>query len=260
MKNVELKPIKLKNHPICHEMWLQDIIAGDPSILGLGDLILKDQERNHPGAGRLDLLLQEPDDYSRYECEIQLGASDESHIIRTIEYWDIERKRYPQYEHTAVIVAEDITSRFLNVISLFNGTMPMIALQLTAFELDGGVGLHFARILDTLPRGFVDEDEQENSPVDRSYWENSRGTTKTVNMADEVLALTNGFVSGAELSYNKHYIGCKVNGRAFNFFICRPQKSAMNLSICLPKSEEIDTRLEESDLTLLEYTKKRWKV
>jgi len=41
----------------------------------------------------------------RYEVEIQLGATDESHIIRTIEYWDIERKRYPQYEHTAVIVA-----------------------------------------------------------------------------------------------------------------------------------------------------------
>ena len=48
----------------------------------------------------------------------------ESHIIRTIEYWDIERKRYPQYEHCAVLVAEDITSRFLNVISLFNGTIP----------------------------------------------------------------------------------------------------------------------------------------
>jgi hypothetical protein len=28
------------------------------------------------------------------------------------------------YEHTAVIVAEDVTSRFLNVISLFNGFIP----------------------------------------------------------------------------------------------------------------------------------------
>ncbi len=26
---------------------------------------------------------------------------------------------YPQYEHVAVLVAEDITSRFLNVITLF---------------------------------------------------------------------------------------------------------------------------------------------
>ena len=68
-------------------------------------------------AGRLDLLLEDPDPEAatRYEVEIQLGATDESHIIRTVEYWDIERKRYPQYEHCAVIIAEEVTSRFLNV-------------------------------------------------------------------------------------------------------------------------------------------------
>jgi hypothetical protein len=44
----------------------------------------------------LDLLLQDADGNRRYEVEVQLGKTDESHIIRTIEYWDIERKRYPQ--------------------------------------------------------------------------------------------------------------------------------------------------------------------
>ena len=84
---------------------------------GFGDLVLKDRERIQPRAGRLDLLLQDVETNQRYEVEIQLGKTDEAHIIRTIEYWDIERKRYPQYDHTAVIVAEDITSRFLNVIA-----------------------------------------------------------------------------------------------------------------------------------------------
>ena len=56
-----------------------------------------------------------------YEIEIQLGATDPSHIIRTVEYWDTEKKRYPQYDHCAVIVAEEIIGRFMNVISLFNG-------------------------------------------------------------------------------------------------------------------------------------------
>ncbi len=37
-----------------------------------------------------------------------LGAVDESHIIRTIEYWDVERQRYPTLQHRAVIVAEEI--------------------------------------------------------------------------------------------------------------------------------------------------------
>src|SRR5207237_308934 len=116
-------------------------ISEDPSILGLGDLLLKDKERMQPHAGRLDLLLQDPDDDRRYEVELQLGRTDESHIIRTIEYWDIERRRYPQYDHCAVIVAEDITSRFLNVISLFNSAVPMIAIQVTALGINDQVAL-----------------------------------------------------------------------------------------------------------------------
>src|SRR5687767_8202394 len=100
----------LKGHQTFNERWVQDRIAEAPDILGLGDLILKDKERSQPRAGRLDLLLQDAEEGRRFEVEIQLGSTDESHIIRTIEYWDVERKRYPMYEHTAVIVAEDITS------------------------------------------------------------------------------------------------------------------------------------------------------
>lgn len=132
MKNMQyIKPerIFLKSHSELNEKWVQDRIAEDPSLLGLGDLVLKDKERIHAQAGRLDLLFQNPDSTRRFEVEIQIGKTDESHIIRTLEYWDIERKRYPHYEHTAVIVAEDITSRFLNVIRLFNGFIPLAAIQ-----------------------------------------------------------------------------------------------------------------------------------
>jgi hypothetical protein len=73
-------------------VWVQDLIANDPSILGLGDLVLRDRERVHPRAGRLDLLLQDTETKRRFEVELQLGSTDETHIIRTIEYWDIERK------------------------------------------------------------------------------------------------------------------------------------------------------------------------
>ncbi|MGY3413603.1 hypothetical protein ACVWZV_009770 [Bradyrhizobium sp. GM5.1] len=47
-----------------------------------------------------------------YEEEVMLGALDEESHIRTIEYWGVERQRRPGSEHTAVIVAERITSRF----------------------------------------------------------------------------------------------------------------------------------------------------
>ena len=104
---------------------MQARILEDPALLGLGDVEVRDTERVQPGGGRLDMLLYDSLGKTRYEVELQLGATDESHIIRAIEYWDVERRRYPQYEHVAVIIAEEITGRFFNVISLnrpgFNG-------------------------------------------------------------------------------------------------------------------------------------------
>ena len=107
--------INLKNHPDLNEIWLQDRIAENPQIIGLGELELIDRERKQHKSGRLDLLLADFENNARYEVELQLGQTDESHIIRTIEYWDIEKRRYPQYDHCAVLIAEELTTRFLNV-------------------------------------------------------------------------------------------------------------------------------------------------
>src|ERR1700716_4176536 len=120
----------------------------------------------------------------RYEVEVQLGPSDESHIIRTIEYWDIERKRYPQYEHTAVIVAEDITSRFLNVISLFNGSIPLIAIQLNAVKVNDAITIVATTVLDK--RGMVGEDEGIREPASRTLWEQP-ATRDSLELAEKLL-------------------------------------------------------------------------
>lgn len=257
MKHIKLKTVSLKNHPQYDEPWLHKVIADDPSILGIGDVVVKDRERIHVGAGRLDLLLQDADGYGRYEIEIQLGATDESHIIRTIEYWDIERRRYPQYDHTAVIVAEDITSRFLNVIGLFNGFIPIMALQVSAIETADGIGLHFTKVLDTIRLGFLDEDEEINELTDRSFWESIRGTTKTVKLADIILDIAKEFVPSAEQSYNKYYIGFWVKGKACNFAVCHPQKNALRLAIRLPQETEYDEIISQSGLDVLDYDKRR---
>ena len=216
--------INLKNHPTLNEPWLQEVIAKNPEILGLGDLVLKDKERKQPRAGRLDILLQDAEINKRYEVEIQLGKTDESHIIRTIEYWDIERKRYPQYEHCAVIVAEEITSRFLNVISLFNGNIPLIAIQLTAYKNGDEYFLTFNTVLDEMNLGLVEEDEEVSATADRHYWENTKGTSKTVKIVDEVLAIITDIIPGYELKYNKFYIGLAQNGSTDNFIIFRAKK------------------------------------
>ena len=44
--------------------------------------------------GRIDFLLSDPETNTMYEVKVMLGRLDESHIIRTIEYWDIERRRW----------------------------------------------------------------------------------------------------------------------------------------------------------------------
>jgi hypothetical protein len=191
----------LKLHASLNEQWVQGLIAADPAILGLGDLVLRDKERIQPRAGRLDLLLQDAEK-RRYEVEVQLGPTDEAHIIRTIEYWDIERKRYPQYEHCAVLVAEDITSRFLNVISLFNGSIPLIALQMQALKVGEHTTLIFTKVLDELSRGLVEEDEDaEAAPADRAYWE-KKGAT--VQLADELLGIIREFDPSLGLRYNRY--------------------------------------------------------
>jgi len=254
LKYIKPKKISIKNNGDLNEKWVQEIIADDPSILGLGDLILKDKERLQPRAGRLDLLLQDSDSTRRYEVEIQLGKTDESHIIRTIEYWDIERKRYPQYEHCAVLVAEDITSRFLNVISLFNGFIPLIAIQMNALQMGENVSLVFTTVLDQVTLGLVDEDEDVTDVTDRSYWE-KRGTKATVSMIDDLIDIIKTFEPSVELKYNKFYIGLSKDGKPNNFAIFRPKKKFVRAELRLPKDEETESKIEEAGLDLMEYSR-----
>lgn len=246
--------ISLINHPMLTEKWVQEIIANDPSVLGLGDLILKDKERIHPKAGRLDLLLQDSDSERRYEAEIQLGKVDESHIIRTIEYWDIEKKRYPQYDHCAVIVAEDITNRFLNVINIFNGSIPLIAIKMEAFKIGNDYWLNFTTVLNEVSLGLVEEDEIKEV-TDRNYWE-KKGTPKTVALADDLVAMINEFASGYELKYNKFYIGLAKDGQPDNFVVFRPKKSNVTMEIRLEQTAETDKMIEDADLDLMEFDNK----
>lgn len=249
---IKHKKIYLHNHPQFNEKWVQNIIAEEPTILGLGDLILKDIEKRQLGSGRLDLLFQDAETNLRYEVEIQLGKTNESHIIRTIEYWDIERKRYPQYDHVAVLIAEDITSRFLNVISLFNGVIPFVAIQMSAITIGDNVTLVFTTVLDQRI-GFALEEEEIQEVTDRSFWE-KRSSKPIVSLADDVLTKLKLIDPGLELKYNKFYIGLAKDTKIVNFVIMKPMKTAIRVEPRLKKSVEIEEQLENAGLDLLDYS------
>jgi hypothetical protein len=257
MKYTKPEIVSLKNSNEFNEKWLQARIEEDPTVIGLGELEFRDTEKIQVGGGRLDTILYDPEDKRRYEVEIQLGKTDESHIIRTIEYWDLERKKNPQYDHCAVIIAEDITSRFLNVISLFNGFIPLIAIQVKALKIDDTISLFFTKVLDEVKFELLEEDAI-SEPSDRNYWEN-RATKKSLKLTDTIMEELSDLTNEYNLKYNKHYIGLEKNNIANNFISFIPRKSVVILSIKLDKVDEIDDIIEHSDLDTLSYDK-QWRL
>jgi len=253
---VRHEPVSLKRHPNYNEKWLEERISEDPTILGMGDLEVRAVEVLQPKAGRLDMLLRDPETAKRYEVEIMLGEVDESHIIRTIEYWDIERKRYPQYDHAAVIIAEKINARFLNVISLFNSAIPIIAIQLNALKVGNSLVLNFTKVLDEIVLGREDDDDSGGQSVDRTYWEN-KGSKASVKLVDDCLAILREIQPGLEVKYNKYYIGLTINGLPFNFVIFRAKKQFIRAEVKLSQQEEWNSKLEEAGLVVLPGAKKR---
>ena len=152
-------------------------------------------------------------------------------------------------------LAHDITSRFLNIIGLFNGAIPLIAIQMQAFRVNAEeVALVFTTVVDELARGLVDDDEEVQEVADRGYWE-SRATKATLAMVDHLFGVVREFDPALELKYNKFYVGLAKDGQPHNFVVFRPRKNALMLSIRLKPAAEIEAKLEGSGLEALEYDK-----
>ena len=244
---VSMERVSLKNSKEINEKMIQDYIFNNPGCLGLGDLTALTKEKTQPAGGRLDLLMAD-DENTRYEIELQLGETDPSHIIRTIEYWDTERKRYQKYDHVAVIIAEEITGRFMNVIQLFNGNIPIVAIQVAAYKMnDGEIALAFTKVLDRIIAG--DESEDEYEPTDRAYWEN-RSTSTQLKMIDDIVGKCS-VLDGLELKYNKFYIGFTKGGIAVNPAVFRPRKKYTYMSFY--RIMEPDLYTDKLDEAGIEY-------
>jgi hypothetical protein len=127
---------------------------------------------------------------------------------------------------------------------------------MNAIKIGDEIGLVFTKVLDEIPLGMLDEDEEVSEVTDRDYWL-KRAHQSTVKMADEMLELISGFTQGYSLKYNKFYIGLAKDGQTNNFALFRPKKSNMRLELKHPKSETIDSLIEENDLDDMGYDT-RW--
>jgi hypothetical protein len=194
------------------EYWLQEQISANPNCLGLGELEVITRERLQSSGGRLDLLLKDPEDDTMFEVEIMLGETDESHIIRTIEYWDNEKRKWPQRQHFAVLVAETITSRFFNVIQLFSHAIPIIAIQANLIVIEEQKFLHFTKILDTYEEP-EDSVSLTNEIHDEEFWKTK--SPWTIDTSKCLLEIVSDAFVNCSLNYVKNYIAISVNGNNF---------------------------------------------
>jgi len=263
LKYVPHEKINLSQDSDFDEQWLHARICDDPSILGLGDVRVLDRERTLPSAGRLDLLLFDEDNNRRYEVEVMLGATDPSHIIRTIEYWDIERRRFPAYDHVAVLIAEAVTSRFLNVISLLSGSIPLIVIQLDALRVGDQIVLNFVQVLDQTELRIDDtEEDGGGGAADREYWNHKAGSA-LMKICDQVLVMVNeASRKRREFNYLRGYIGLQSGGVVKNFVWLspKPTKKIVHVGFQNANAASWRDRFEQAGVPVQSWRSRRFRV
>jgi len=201
------------------EYWLQDLIYKNPAILGLGELQPLNKEKKQSSGGRLDILLKDSSDNAMYEVEVMLGETDPSHIIRTIEYWDNEKRKYPQRQHFAVLIAESFERRYFNVVQLLSLNIPMIAIQADLLEIKDEYILNFTKILDV----YEEPSDEEEKTVNESTWvKKSKWTITTVR--EFIKHLVNDNI---QLNYTQGYVSLIINGRNAYYFDKRTQPTSI---------------------------------
>jgi len=236
------------------EYWLQDIIYENPKILGLGDLVAVNKEKKQSSGGRLDILLKEPSENLMYEVEVMLGETDPSHIIRSIEYWDNEKRKYPQRQHFCVLIAESFDRRYFNVIQLMSLNIPMIAIQADLLEVNGEKILNFSKILDIYIE--PEENEEDIKQVNESTW--TMDSSWTNLNAKEIFDSLKTKHDRIDLRYTQSYISINIDGRNA-YWLCKRIKPTSALFFSVKddeKAEAIKKKFEENDIG---YTYNRYK-
>ena len=75
--------------------------------------------------------------------ENQSVATDARHLIRLVERRSAERKRHPRNRCFAVLVAEEIAPRYLNVLHLISGSVPLVLMEMRMSVAAGTTTLQF---------------------------------------------------------------------------------------------------------------------
>jgi hypothetical protein len=212
------------------EHWLQDWLAADPSRLGLGDIVIVDQEQSQSSGGLLDLLALDRGSDTYYSIEVQLGEIDGSHSFRVFDYWARNRARVPGKTHVAVLMAENASGRFRAALDALAETVPLIVIELRCWLGEGEALL--------IPEIVVANDSLDLSETPAASTKEERTEEEWRETAsDEAWAFKDAFVSWVSenlgqvrVDYKpKSYIGVRVGRRTWAPLWLRQDGAALYL-------------------------------
>jgi hypothetical protein len=153
------------------ENWVHDWIIEKPSRLGLGDIEIKRHEliRCRNLGGRLDIFAYRTDIDTFYEIEIMLDECDANHGLRALDFWSRERLKHPDSRHVAVLVSEDLSSRYKPILEGLPQVLPFIGIEIKVLKLPFEDGV--ATILTSIIVQSHDlKDDQKNGNTRFQAW------------------------------------------------------------------------------------------
>lgn len=239
--------ISLAKHTEYDEKWVEALVKQQPSILGLGENVqfVSSQIKNSNG-GRLDLVLK--DEEVIYSVELMLGQLDESHIIRSLDYWlrNQTRQNFLNYEHIAVLVAEGVLSgRFTEVVRYLSSKTNLVVIELAALQVQEYVTLHCTTIFDG--SAAVEDDVEQESGGSLSDW-----PSDTLALVRNILDLVKPTINETiEPNPRKDQIGIRVGNKVQNFIVFTPKADFVRVAVYVNDPEQWSTRLQHAGIKVL---------
>ena len=154
----------------------------------------------------------------------------------SLGYWDLEHRgdRESRFEHKAVIVAEDFSQRFFNVITLLNKVVPMIAVKLSAFRVNTQLCLNFVRVLDITE----ENSSEQNEPTTRKDWEDC-SSEDSMQILDNLVSLMPSSAGKVRVKYNQSHVAVG-SARGTNFCWINPRRgSRLRLSVWVGEERDV---------------------
>lgn len=254
---VKCQPLSLAGHPDYDEAWLEQLIKSDTTLLELGPLDLVTSQI-HQAKGRLDLLLRDRKNEVIYVVELMLGALDESHIVRTIEYWLREREResHEDYELVAVLAAERVLeSRFVDVVRFLSRQMPLLLMEILALQVENRLTLRFTRVFDG--RRAEAEAVSASPEASRESWTEA-ASPETVSLAEKFAEMLKEINPSISLTFKQQFLGLRIGNRASNFMTFQPRRQFLKVWGKTAKALASAKKLKEVGIEVLSSSDAEW--